>query len=143
MVNVNLFKHENGQIRMLEAFLAVLLVSSALIISAGLATSKNMKKDSDLYSLGIQALLQIDQNGRLGELIDERNWTVLAENLRNVLPVSVAFNLTVCNKNGQMINGATISNGILDIDETVSVEYVCVSQNMECHFYMVCLQLSY
>jgi hypothetical protein len=142
LIKVSLIKRKNGQIRIFEAFLAVLLVSSALIISAKVSTSENVKKDMDLYSLGIQALLQLDQNGKLGELIDGRNWMLLGESLRNALPLGIVFNLTIYDEDGWALNNVVISNGALNLKEVVSIEYICGTQAPECHFYIVRLQLS-
>ena len=136
-------RHQNrGQIRMLEAFLAILLVSSALILSAGLSPPESAEKETQLTSLGIQALLQLDENGRLGVLIDARNWTMIGACLREVLPFGTIFNLTVYDETSQIINNVAVTNGVLDAEAAIAVEYVCASQGLKCQLYLIRLQLS-
>jgi len=98
-------KRQNvGQIRILEAFLAVLIIFSAFAVSANLtATRSNMESD-DLASVGLQALMQLDSDGGLSKLIDEEDWVGLRETLSLTLPAGTSFNMTVYNEQMQQVN---------------------------------------
>lgn len=134
--------NKKAQIRMLEAFLAVLVIFSASIISIKFSPPTNFDNEKMLSTLGMQALIELDINGTLGKLIDERNWTAVTEDLEILLPVGVSFNVTVYDDAMHQINDFTIGNGLKG-QKVVSVEYPCVSQSSECRFYLVRLQLAF
>jgi hypothetical protein len=133
---------KKGQIRMLEAFLAVLVIFSASILSAKFSPATNFESEKLLSASGMQALIKLDNNGYLGKLIDERNWTAIKENLEVLLPTGVSYNLTVYDDAMRQVNDFVIGNG-LEGQKVVSVEYPCASQSSECHFYLVQLQLAF
>jgi hypothetical protein len=134
--------NKKAQIRMLEAFLAVLVIFSASIISIKFSPPTNFDNEKMLSTLGMQALIELDINGTLGKLIDERNWTAVTEDLKILLPVGVSFNVTVYDDAMHQINDFTIGNGLKG-QKVVSVEYPCASQSSECRFYLVRLQLAF
>jgi hypothetical protein len=135
-------KQNMGQIRIIEAFLAVLIIFSSFAVSSNLTMTQNVRKSGDLTSLGLQTLTTLDYDGSLGRFIDNRNWTAVRSILNTVLPIGVCFNLTVYNDQMNQINDATISNGVLSGHEIASVEYLCASQNAVFRCYMVYLQLA-
>jgi len=90
---------------------------------------------------GMQVLTELDNDGTLGRLINQNNWTVLTENLRFLLPVGIAYNLTIYDEKLQQINSLPLSNGKLS-ENIVTVEYLCASQNSEYNCYILHLQLS-
>jgi hypothetical protein len=135
-------RQNKGQIRIIEAFLAVLIILSSFAVSSSLTITQNVRKSGDLASTGLQALITLDSDGSLGRFIDNRNWTAVRGTLDTVLPVGVCFNLTVYDDQMNQINDADISNGALSGQEVASVEYVCTSQNAIFHCYMVRLQLA-
>jgi hypothetical protein len=134
--------NKKGQIRMLEAFLAVLTIFSASIISITFSPPTNFNDEKSLSTSGMQALIALDSDGTLGKLIDERNWTAIGENLKILLPVGVSYNVTIHDDAMQQINDFTVGNGLKG-QKVVSVEYPCASQSSECHFYLVRLQLTF
>ena len=134
--------NKKAQIRMLEAFLAVLVIFSASIIAIKFSPPTNFDNEKMLSTLGMQALIELDINGTLGKLIDERNWTAVTEDLKILLPVGVSFNVTVYDDAMHQINDFTIGNGLKG-QKVVSVEYPCASQSSECRFYLVRLQLAF
>jgi len=133
--------NKKGQVRMLEAFLAVLVIFSASIISIKFYPPTNFDDEKMLSASGMQALIELDSNGTLGRFIDERNWPAIRENLKILLPVGVSYNVTIYDDAMHQINDSTIGNGLKG-QKIVSVEYPCVSQSSECHFYVVRLQLA-
>jgi hypothetical protein len=134
--------NKKGQIRMLEAFLAVLTIFSASIISITFSPPTNFNDEKLLSTSGMQALIELDSDGTLGKLIDERNWTAIGEDLKILLPVGVSYNVTIYDDAMQQINDFTVGNGLKG-QKVVSVEYPCAGQSSECHFYLVRLQLTF
>lgn len=127
---------------MLEAFLAVLVIFSASVISITFSPPTNFNNEKSLSTSGMQALIELDSDGTLGRLIDERNWTAITDNLEILLPVGVSYNVTVYDDVMHQINDSTVGNGLKG-QKVVSIEYPCASQSSECHFYLVRLQLAF
>lgn len=135
-------KENRGQIRVIEALLAIFVIFSSLVISANLTVSQNTASDHDAASIGSQALLKLDSDGSLGKCIDNGNWTALRDALNLVLPAGVTFNLTVYDEQMQQVNNAVISNGGFSSQEIAFVEYVCASQGSVFHCYILHLYLT-
>jgi len=137
-------RQNEGQIRIIEAFLAVLIIFSAFAVSANLAATQTMAKNDDLTSVGLQALLKLDSDGSLGKHIDGGNWSALRDSLSLVLPVGVAFNLTVYDEQMQRVNNAVVSNGAFGSQDVAFVEYVCASSGsvFRCYEVHLCLAVA-
>jgi len=133
---------DKGQMRTVEAFLAILLMFSAFALTTLVTPAATPTNNDDLATVGTQALISMDNNGELGKLIDERNWTVIADALNVLLPVGMSYNLTVYDENLQSLNNVTISNGIIPNQNTISVQYPCTSQSPQCNLYLLRLQLA-
>lgn len=133
--------NKKGQIRMIEAFLAVLVILSASVFSITLSPTTSSDDEKLLATLGMQVLMELDNNGTLGKFIDESNWTAIRESLEILLPVGVSYNLIVYDDAMSQINDSTISNGLKG-QKIVSVEHLCASQSSEVRFYLVRLQLA-
>jgi hypothetical protein len=125
----------------MEAFLSAFLIFSALAISAALSPPTAGGNKKNLATQGMQALVQLDSDGRLGEMIEARNWTMLSGALQLLLPVGAAYNLTVYYENTQQVISSPISNGDL-VGDVVSVEYLCAVQKTQFSVYMLRLQLA-
>jgi len=134
---------QKGQIRVIEAFLAVAVMFSAVLISVTFPPSPNFAKQKSLASLGTQALIKLDTNGTLGNLIMQQNWTTIKECLDILLPLGVSFNLTVYDENMHPMNCEAIQNSNLLGRETVSVQYVCAAKNGNVLFFVLFLQLTW
>ncbi|MEM2102389.1 MAG: hypothetical protein QXM22_02610 [Candidatus Bathyarchaeia archaeon] len=134
-------RNNRGQIRVTEAFLSALIIFSALAICSAFSPHPYNGDQKTLTAQGMQALLQLDDDGLLGSLIDKNNWTALSNMLQLSLPLGVAYNLTVYDEDMQQINSVPISNGDLASDVVV-VEYLCASQGFQYRSYMLRLQLS-
>lgn len=135
-------REDRGQIRVIEAFLAVLIIFSAFTVSANLTVSQNRPPRSNLASAGIEALMKLDSDGTLGHCITDRNWTAFREALSLVLPPSTTFNLTVYDEHMQRINEAPVTNGDFNSQDISFVEYVCASRNPVFNSYIVHLKLA-
>jgi len=131
-----------GQIRIIEAFLAVLIVFSAFTISSNLNVTQNVRKGGDLASIGLQALMELDSDGSLGKYIEDGNWTALGDALNILLPSGVCFNLTVYDEQSHQVNTEVISNGGFSSQEITFAEYVCTSRGKIFRCYIIHLHLA-
>ena len=131
-----------GQMRTVEAFLAILLLFSALTVATLVSPTSNANHRNALTTVAMQTLVTVDSDGQLGLLIDDRNWTELAGALATLLPVSVVYNLTVFDENARPINNVPISNGAILDRSVVSIQYPCASPNPLSNYYILRLQLA-
>jgi hypothetical protein len=132
---------QKGQIRIIESFLAIAVVFSAVLISITFPSSSDFSKLSSLSSLGTQVLTELDNDGTLGSVILQKNWTRLTTELDILLPVGVSFNLTVLDQAGQTVNLVAIQNSNLLGPDVVSVQYVCATRSQTVKLFVVRLQL--
>jgi len=132
-----------GQIRIIESFLAIAVVFSAMLVSVTFPSAPDLSKQKSLASMGTQTLLTLDTNGTLGNLILQQNWSDIKTALDILLPAGVSFNLTVCDENGIAVNSEAIQNSNLLGREAVSVQYVCATRSQTVQFFVVRLQLAW
>jgi len=132
-----------GQIRIIEAFLAVGVIFSALLISFTFPASPDLAKQKSLAQVGMQALMKLDTNGTLANLVEGQDWTAIKESLDILLPIGVAFNLTVYDENRQQVNLQPIRNSNLLGHESVSVQYICATRNQVVQLFLLRLQLAW
>ena len=138
---MRLLKDNKGQIRVIEAFFASILLFSVLTLVPAPKTVKNTS-DQILISMGQNALLTLDNNGYLSKLIENQNWTTLRECIQSSFPPTVWFNLTVFNENNNVLNDIPISSGSPVNEKTLSLDYVCASQSRSYSIYLIRLQLA-
>ena len=131
---------DRGQMRTVEAFLAILLLFSAFAITTLVSPASEADREDTLATVGMQALVSMDVDGQLGRLVEDGNWTVLADALAIQLPVGVSYNLTVYDENLQPINNVSISNSVAPNQNVVSVQYPCASLSGKC--YLLRLELA-
>ena len=137
---MRLISNKKGQVRVIEAFFASMLLLSCLTLIPTQATPK-----SSAVNLGWKAenvLLSLDSDGHLAQLVDNHDWAALGKNVESALPLTTWFNLTVYDKNLNSLNTFPISNGGAVSDKIVSFDYVCVSQNRSYAVYVLQLQLA-
>lgn len=132
-----------GQINIIEAFLAIAIIFSAVVISSVIfPSSPDLVKPKSLADFGQEALIKLDTNGELGKLIAYGNWTAIKQSLDILLPIDVSFNLTVYDEDLNKLNSQAIQNANLG-HEVVLVDYVCASQNTTVQFFILRLQLGW
>ena len=132
-----------GQIRVLESLFAVAVVFSALLLVRPIYVSfSNKDSQNTLYSIGMNVLIQLSQDGELGKLIRQRNWTEISSRLSIMLPLGVSYNFSVYNENLEIINGSAVSNGDLNGRSVISIQYLLVERT-QFTFYVVRLQLAW
>ena len=132
-----------GQIRIIEAFLAISVMFSALVLTAPMSSTPDLERQGTLKKLGTQALIKLDNNGTLGKLIESGNWTALRQAMNLFLPAGVFYNLTVYDENMQKVNLQEISNSNQEWSEAVVIQYLYVTQSSDPHFYTINLQLAW
>jgi len=135
--------NQKGQIRIIEAFLSVAVIFSVVLVSVTFPFSPNLARQRSLTVIGTQALMELDNNGTLGSLIAQENWTLIKESLGILLPVGVAFNLTVYDESELPVNSVIIQNSDLLGGGSVSVRYVCATQSQVVRFFVLRLQLAW
>lgn len=138
----NVKGRNSGQIRIIEAFLAIFIVFSAIAVSANITAKSPSSANNGLASLGMQALLQLDSDGSLAAYITAGNWSGLRESLNLLLPAGVSFNLKVYDNQMRQVNTETVSSGGFSSQEITLVKYVCTSQAPEFRVYVVYLYLA-
>jgi len=132
-----------GQIRIIEAFLAISVVFSALVLATPMPSTPDFEKQARLKQLGTQVLIQLESEGALGKLIESGNWTVLRQTMDVLLPAGVFYNLTVYDENMQKVNTQEVRNSNQQGTEAVAIQYLCATQGLETHFYTIQLQLGW
>jgi hypothetical protein len=134
---------QKGQIRIIESFLAIAVVFSAVLVSVTFPSSPDLSKQKSLSSMGMQALVKLDTNGTLGSLILQSNWASIRTALNILLPMGVSFNLTVYDEAGDAVNSEAVQNSNLLGRDAVSVHYVCATRSQAVEFFVIRLQLAW
>ena len=138
---MKLLKDNRGQIRIIEAFFASVLILSTI----ALIPSPPPLVDTTNGVLQLKAqdvLTTLDRNGYLSRLIENGNWSALRNCLESSLSSTVWFNLTVFDENMNTVNNIPISSGNTASGKIISVEYVCASTSRNYRINIVRLQLS-
>jgi hypothetical protein len=130
-----------GVVHTLDVFLAAVIIVTTLLFASQMPQEKDYLEETGLDSVGMQALLGLDSNGTLGQLVDSGDWDDLERALRMALPTRVSFNLTVIDEQGSVINTRDISNGGVSGRRIESVEYLLVVESNTCPIYRLRLQL--
>jgi len=125
----------------MEAFLSVLLITSALTLSSRLSPLSKNQDNEFLEAVGWQTLIKLDEEGTLDKYVSEKSWNMLRDAVQMLLPLGVSFNLTVYDESMVQVNDVPISNG-LSGDETVAIQYPCTITQDNCRFYLLQLQLA-
>jgi hypothetical protein len=138
---VRLLKDNKGQIRIIEAFFAsILLLSSLTLIPV---VQKNSSDSTEiLSSTAHNILMSLDSNGHLAGLISNESWINLKSCIQSSLSPMVWFNLTVFDENMTPINDIPITSGSPVNDRIVAVDYVCASTSSNYAVYIIRLQLA-
>jgi hypothetical protein len=137
---MKLLRENKGVVRVIEAFLASILLMSCLALVPAPSTVKNPTEN--LVSTANNVLLSLDNDGHLATIIGSRNWTTLKDCVESALPLTIWFNLTVFDQEMNTLNPFPLCNAGAVNDKVVSVDYVCVSQNSNYTIYVLRLQLS-
>jgi hypothetical protein len=138
---MRLRKDNKGQMRVIEAFFASILLFSILTLVPAPRNAGDTSNQT-LISMGQNALMSLDSNGYLSGLIENESWITLGECIQSAFPPTVWFNLTVFDQNNTVLNNVPISSGSLVNEEIASLNYICVSQSPNYTIYLIQLQLA-
>ena len=138
---MNFRSNKRGQIRVIEAFFAALLIFSTLAL---IPSHEGVERThyNTLQAVGTESLVALDSNGMLSSLIEDSDWTALRSCAQSLLPVSLWFNITVFDENMTALNDVAVSNGGVVNEEMVAVNYVCAASGGNYAVYVVRLQLA-
>lgn len=134
-------KDNKGQIRIIEAFFASLLI----LASIALIPSSPPTEDTTNKTLGLKAqqlLTTLDRENLLPKLIEDRNWTALKKCVEYSLSPAIWFNLTVYDEDMHTLNDILICNGSPVSETIAAIEYLCASTGRNYRIYTIRLQLS-
>ena len=137
---LKLLRNKKGQVRIIEAFFATILLMACLSIIPASTSVKDSTQN--LASTAQNILLSFDSNGHLAALIKSQNWASLKECIESSLPLTVWFNLTVFDQTMHVLNPFPISNAGTVSDKIISIDYICASQSSTYTIYFLQLQLS-
>jgi hypothetical protein len=138
---VRLLKDNKGQIRIIEAFFAsILLLSSLTLIPA--VQEHSSDSTEILSSTAHNILMSLDSEGHLASLIGNESWINLKSCVQSSLSPMVWFNLTVFDENMTRVNDIPITSGNAVNDRIVAVDYVCASTSSNYAVYIIRLQLA-
>ena len=138
---MRLLKDNKGQIRIIEAFFASVLLLSVLTL---IPAVQEHSSDSTgiLSSTARNILMSLDSNGYLASLISNESWVNLKSCIQSSLSPMMWFNLTVFDENMTTINDIPITSGSAVNDRIVAVDYVCASTSSNYAVYIIRLQLA-
>ena len=139
---MRLLKDNRGQIRVIEAFFASVLLLSSLTLIPIMQRSQSNDVTDVLSSTALNVLMSLDSDGHLANLADSQNWTAIQSVVQSCLPLTVWFNLTVFDQNMAPVNDALVCSGGLVSDKIQSAEYVCASTSRNYAVYIIRLQLA-
>ena len=137
---MRLLKDNRGQIRIIEAFFASILLFSSLTLIP--ATQNNSNDSTILASTAHNVLMSLDSNGYLASLVSNQSWINLKSSIQSSLSPMVWFNLTVFDENMTCINDVPICSGSAVSDRIVAVDYVCAGTSSDYVIYIIRLQLA-
>jgi hypothetical protein len=137
---MRLIQNKKGQVRVIEAFFASMLILSCLTLIPAQTTPQHSTDNFGWKTENV--LLTLDSDGHLANLVDNRDWATLQKSIESALPLTTWFNLTVYDRNMNVLNDFPVSNGGVVSEKIVSFDYICVSQNSTFAVYVLQLQLA-
>lgn len=136
-----LIRDKRGQVRVIEAFLASMLILACLTLVPPQSTGVS-RSSLNLDSTAQNVLLSLDSNGQLGRYIDSHEWASLGSCLQSAFPLTVWYNLTIYDLSGACLNSYPICSGGAVSNTVSSVTYICVSPSSNYAVYALQLQLA-
>jgi len=133
--------NRRGQIRVIEALFASLLLLSSLALIP-MAQKPHAKSLDPLSSMAMQVIVTLDSDAYLSKLVDDANWTAIRSSVQSLVPLSIWFNLTIFDENMARLNDVPICSGSAVSDNIASVDSVIASINNNYAVYVVRLQLA-
>jgi hypothetical protein len=138
---MRLLNDKRGQVRVIEAFFAAMLLLSVIAMIPKPQDAKNDTTQT-LTSAAQNTLLSLDSNGQIGNLIKTQNWAELRTLIQTGLPAAAWFNLTVYDSNMSVLNDEPVCSGSPVSDSIVAVDYNCAGTSGDFAVYLVRLQVA-
>jgi hypothetical protein len=138
---VRLLKDKKGQIRIIEAFFASILMLSSLTLIP-MVQERSSDSTDTLSSTAYNILMSLDSDGQLASLIGNESWLDLKSCVQSSLSPMVWFNLTVLDETMTRINDVPVTSGTAVNDRIAAVDYVCAGTDGNYAVYIVRLQLA-
>ena len=138
---MRLLKDKKGQIRIIEAFFASILMLSSLTLIP-MVQERSSDSTETLSSAAYNILMSLDSDGQLASLIGNESWVNLKSCVQSSLSPMVWFNLTVFDETMNRINDVPVTSGTAVNDRIAAVDYVCAGTDGNYAVYIVRLQLA-
>jgi hypothetical protein len=138
---VRLLEDKNGQIRIIEAFFAAILLLSSLTLIP-MVQERSSGSTENLSTVAHNILMSLDSDGQLAGLIGNASWVNLKSCVQSSLSPMVWFNLTVFDENMTPVNDVPVASGSAVNDRIAAVDYVCAGTGGNYAVYIVRLQLA-
>jgi hypothetical protein len=136
---LRIFSNNKGQARLIEAFLATLLLIGCVAL---IPTYSAKTHPPDFASIALEKLTTLDNNGQLAALIDAGNWVALKSCIDSVIPLTLWYNLTIFDQHMNALNSFPLCSSGTVSENINSVDYVSVSPGGTYRVYILRLQLS-
>jgi hypothetical protein len=138
-----MWRDQRGQIRIIEVFFAIAIVSSALLSMRQIQhVSSRPVHDDDLYVRGINVLLALQRDGGLSEIVRQRNWATLTTQLTLLLPLAISYQVSVYDDHGSVVNKIPLSRGSIQANNVVAIRYL-LTEPETAQFYTIQLTLAW
>lgn len=136
---MRILRNNKGVARIIEAFLAILLLTACIAIVPAYSTKTQTR---DFSSFALETLTSLDNNGQLAVLVDAENWVALRSCVDSAIPFTLWFNLTVFDENMKPLNPYPLCSSGSVSDNIGSIDYLSASLNSTYRVYILRLQLS-
>jgi hypothetical protein len=138
-----MWRDQRGQIRIIEVFFAIVIVSSALLSLRQIQQVSSGPTHNDVfYAIGVNVLVELQREGGLSDLVRQRNWVTLASQLNLLLPLTISYNVTVYNAQNEVVNTAFIARGSIQATSVVTIRYL-LAEPETLQFYTIQLALAW
>jgi hypothetical protein len=131
-----------GQIRIIEAFFAVLIVFAAFAVAPNVSESRNTMRSNYLTSVGLEILMKLDQSGMLSNYVASQDFSKLQGAINLILPSGIFYSITVYDERMQQVNADPVTNGLPNSLEIAFVEYISGTQDTVFRCYVIHMQLA-
>ena len=126
-----MWQDQRGQIRVIEVFFALIIVSSALVgLQQIQHVSSHPARNDELYAIGMNVLVELQRDGGLSAMVSQRNWTALSTQLSLLLPLTISYNVTVYTEQGTVINTSDIARGSIHASTVILIRYLLSEPEM-------------
>lgn len=138
-----MWRDQRGQIRIIEVFFAIVIVSSALLSMRQIQQVSSRPAHNDvLHAIGVNVLVELQHDGDLSEVVRQRNWAVLTSQLTLLLPLAISYDVTVYNAQDVVVNTALIARGSVQANSVVTIRYLLAEPETP-QFYTIQLALAW